>query len=198
MKEIQQKLITEINKFRGKIKHGRIDVWWSSDDDELKLMIANSLCSFGSYLEGAKIYIFILTEFGNIVKEKKEKILSLFEKYDIKMNNIKIIDESKIKPKLTTIHDFETLTNHWKKSTENDFSGMITEQELIFYKNETMKMLKIHEIVHQYSNATDLILMALPNPNLNVSSCLYMSWIETMTKNFPPTLLLQDNNFLQK
>ena len=72
--------------------------------------------------------------------------------------------------------------------------GMITDAELSAQRDKTQRQLRISELLRQHSSDADLIVLTLPVPRKGlVSSCLYMAWVDVMTKNLPPTLLVRGN-----
>uniref|UniRef100_A0AC34FYC1 SLC12A transporter C-terminal domain-containing protein n=1 Tax=Panagrolaimus sp. ES5 TaxID=591445 RepID=A0AC34FYC1_9BILA len=77
---------------------------------------------------------------------------------------------------------------------KNYQEGMITGAELASQKDKTQRQLRISELLKQHSSESDLIVLTLPVPRKGlIRSFLYMPWIDMMTKNLPPTLLVRGN-----
>lgn len=70
----------------------------------------------------------------------------------------------------------------------------ISENELIAVKEKTNRYLRLREHLIQNSLASDLIVMTLPMPRKNVVSApLYMAWLESLSRGFPPFLFVRGN-----
>uniref|UniRef100_A0A915KTG1 Solute carrier family 12 member 2 n=1 Tax=Romanomermis culicivorax TaxID=13658 RepID=A0A915KTG1_ROMCU len=70
----------------------------------------------------------------------------------------------------------------------------ITDSEYKALKNKTYRQLRTHELLMQHSKEASLIVLTLPIPRKGaVSAALYLSWLEFLTQNLPPTLLLRGN-----
>jgi len=49
------------------------------------------------------------------------------------------------------------------------------------------------ELLRQHSSRADLVVVTLPLPKLSTSGSLYSAWLDILTKNLPPTLLVRGN-----
>ncbi|CAD5207344.1 unnamed protein product [Bursaphelenchus okinawaensis] len=71
--------------------------------------------------------------------------------------------------------------------------GLITDQELNTHKRKTYRQLITHQLLIKHSYDASLIVVTLPVPQENIGSCLYMAWLDLMTADLPPTLLVRGN-----
>lgn len=70
----------------------------------------------------------------------------------------------------------------------------ITEAELLAVKDKTNRHLRLRELLLEHSNEANLVVMTLPIPRKNiVSAPLYLAWIELLTRDMPPILLVRGN-----
>lgn len=70
----------------------------------------------------------------------------------------------------------------------------ISESELLAVKEKTNRYLRLREQLIKNSLASDLIVMTLPMPRKNiVSAPLYMAWLESLSRGFPPFLFVRGN-----
>ncbi|KAL7074989.1 hypothetical protein ACQ4LE_005539 [Meloidogyne hapla] len=77
---------------------------------------------------------------------------------------------------------------------EQQFRGLITETELDAQRERTWRQLRIAELLKRYSSGSDLIVVTLPVPRRGlISPALYLAWLEMMSSDLPPTLLLRGN-----
>lgn len=89
----------------------------------------------------------------------------------------------------------ETIAMH-KKLLES-FSEdeiVITDNERSILEEKTNLQLRLRELLLEHSTDASLIVMSLPMPRQDtVSAPLYMSWLEMLTKDMPPFLLVRGN-----
>ena len=92
------------------------------------------------------------------------------------------------------------VTKRAKDETRNLFNGMIealpkdtvTEEELLENKEKTNRHLRLYELLQEHSDEAEMIMMTLTLPRKNqVSAPLYLAWLDIMTRNLPPTLLVR-------
>nr|CAD2178707.1 unnamed protein product [Meloidogyne enterolobii] len=77
---------------------------------------------------------------------------------------------------------------------QQQYKGLITETELDAQRERTWRQLRIAELLKRYSSGSDLIVVTLPVPRRGlISPALYLAWLEMMSSDLPPTLLLRGN-----
>lgn len=73
-------------------------------------------------------------------------------------------------------------------------SGFISATEQATLQEKTYRQLRLREMLLEHSAKSNLIVMSLPMPRQGtVSAPLYMSWLEMLTKDMPPFLLVRGN-----
>ncbi|RXN16425.1 solute carrier family 12 member 1 [Labeo rohita] len=71
----------------------------------------------------------------------------------------------------------------------------ITDAELDAFEEKTMLQVRLNELLQESSRAAKLVVVSLPIARKgSVSDHLYMAWLEALTKNLPPTLLIRGNH----
>lgn len=71
---------------------------------------------------------------------------------------------------------------------------LISDAELLAVKEKTNRHLRLRELLLQYSHEANLVVMTLPIPRKNIISApLYMAWLELLTRDMPPILLVRGN-----
>lgn len=74
------------------------------------------------------------------------------------------------------------------------FSAAIPETEIIAMKDKTNRHLRLRELLLEHSHEANLVVMTLPMPRKNmISAPLYMAWLELLTRDMPPFLLVRGN-----
>ncbi|KAE9548555.1 hypothetical protein FO519_008237 [Halicephalobus sp. NKZ332] len=192
----QRELLSSINRFQRKVKKGTIDVWWLYDDGGLTLLLPYLLTQQKSYLENAQLRVFTISTSSSGMEQEARNMAALLSKFRINFSDVNVIPDINKKPQLETKQEFEKLIQPFRcQITDMNFrEGMITEAELTSQKDRTHRQLRIAELLKQHSSEADLIVLTLPVPRKGlVSSCLYMAWVDVMTKNLPPTLLVRGN-----
>lgn len=70
----------------------------------------------------------------------------------------------------------------------------ISDAELLAVKDKTNRHMRLRELLLEQSRDSSLVVMTLPMPRKNiVSAPLYMAWLELLTKDMPPILLVRGN-----
>jgi len=84
----------------------------------------------------------------------------------------------------------ESLPTNVKRSERCFF---ITDAEIKVQKKRTYRQLLTRQLLIQHSFDATLIIVTLPVPRQGLSTCMYMSWLDLMTRDLPPTLLVRGN-----
>lgn len=70
----------------------------------------------------------------------------------------------------------------------------IDESELKALREKTNRHLRLRELLLDHSRMANLVVMTLPIPRRGgVSAPLYMAWLECITRDMPPFLLVRGN-----
>uniref|UniRef100_A0A7E4VQV4 AA_permease domain-containing protein n=1 Tax=Panagrellus redivivus TaxID=6233 RepID=A0A7E4VQV4_PANRE len=192
----QRELLSSINRFQRKIKRATIDVWWLYDDGGLTLLIPYLLTMPKSYLENAQLRVFTISTSAKAMELEARNMAALLSKFRINFSDVRVIPDVAKKPQPETVAEFETLIEPFRSLiTDESFKdGMISEAELSSQRDKTHRQLRIAELLKQHSMDSDLVVLTLPVPRKGlVSSCLYMAWVDIMTRGLPPTLLVRGN-----
>ncbi|GMR41789.1 hypothetical protein PMAYCL1PPCAC_11984, partial [Pristionchus mayeri] len=174
------------------IKGATIDVWWLADDGGLTLLIPHLLTLPKSHLAGAKLRVFSLTSTASREKEKEAAMAALLSKFRIDFKDLRIISDVSTQPKEKTEAEFDVLISPFRGNQERQ--GLITDSLLKASSAKTRRNLRLSELLKENSSEADLIVMTLPVPRKGVvCSTLYLSWLEILTRDLPPTLFVRGN-----
>ncbi|CAP36148.2 Protein CBR-NKCC-1 [Caenorhabditis briggsae] len=190
----QKALLSSIQRFQRKIKKGVIDVWWLYDDGGLTLLIPHLLSIPKSYLEGARLRIFTISTSSRTMEQEQRGMAALLSKFRIDYSDVYVIADIGKKPRQETMATWQSVIDPFTAPDGSCPMGMTTKSELSAQRDKTYRQLRAGELLQEHSIKADLIVMTLPVPRKGmVSSSLYLSWLEVMTRNLPPILLVRGN-----
>uniref|UniRef100_A0A915J9Q4 SLC12A transporter C-terminal domain-containing protein n=1 Tax=Romanomermis culicivorax TaxID=13658 RepID=A0A915J9Q4_ROMCU len=191
-----------LEQFRHKIKEPVIDVYWLFDDGGLTLLLPHILTQSKSYLEGGKMRVFTIASSRHQLEQEQRSMAALLSKFRIDYADVFVIPDITGRPKSQSQNEFRELIGPFLESGEiisginnnNNKHLTITEAELTLQKDRTNRQLRIRELLLKHSMNSTLIVLTMPIPRRNVfSNILYMAWLEILTKDMPPVLLLRGN-----
>lgn len=115
---------------------------------------------------------------------------NLLAKLRIEYSSLIMLHDVKKRPQQETIEMHKKLLEAFGENEECPISN--TEKELS--QEKTYLQLRLRELLLEHSTDASLIVMSLPMPRQDtVSAPLYMSWLEMLTKDMPPFLLVRGN-----
>ncbi|KAJ8303922.1 hypothetical protein KUTeg_017505 [Tegillarca granosa] len=186
------------NRFAKKQKKGTIDVWWLFDDGGLTLLLPYILTT-KSYWSNCHLRVFAAgTKRGEIDREQRQ-MATLLSKFRIECSEMIILPDIGKSPKEESMKDFDKLLeglmlDEEKGETKEDHPLKITEEEKELLKDKTKRNVRLKELLNEHSKDASLIVMTLPMPRKGTCpAALYMAWLDTLTYDMPPILLLRGN-----
>ncbi|CAG7817785.1 unnamed protein product [Allacma fusca] len=122
----------------------------------------------------------------------------LLAKFRIDYSDLKVIPDINKKPLDETKAFFEKLISTFRNDSEetdgDETSVSITESELAVLRDKTNRHMRLRELLLHHSRGSSLVVMTLPMPRKGVVSApLYMAWLDLLTKDMPPFLLVRGN-----
>uniref|UniRef100_A0AAQ4QSJ7 Solute carrier family 12 member 2 n=1 Tax=Gasterosteus aculeatus aculeatus TaxID=481459 RepID=A0AAQ4QSJ7_GASAC len=197
----EQRLLEASQQFKKKQGKGTIDVWWLFDDGGLTLLIPFLLTN-GSKWGDCRIRVFIGGKINRIDHDRRA-MATLLSRFRIDFSDIHVLGDINTKPKK---HNFRELVEPYRLR-EDDMEQeaaerlkaqepwRITDNELELYKAKNNRQIRLNELLKEHSAAAKLIVMSMPLARKGtVSSALYMCWLETLSRDVPPLLLVRGNH----
>ncbi|XP_040200765.1 solute carrier family 12 member 2 isoform X2 [Rana temporaria] len=199
-----QKLLDASLQFQRKQGKNTIDVWWLFDDGGLTLLIPYLLTTKKKW-SNCKIRVFIGGKINRIDHDRRA-MATLLSKFRIDFSDIMVLGDINTKPKKEAVAAFEEMIEPFRlheDEKEQDVADKmkeeepwrITDNELELYKTKTHRQIRLNELLREHSSTANVIVMSLPVARKGaVSSALYMAWIEALSKDLPPILLVRGNH----
>uniref|UniRef100_A0A8B9VUM8 Solute carrier family 12 member 1 n=1 Tax=Anas zonorhyncha TaxID=75864 RepID=A0A8B9VUM8_9AVES len=189
MGEFNQKLLESSTQFKKKQGKGTIDIWWLFDDGGLTILIPYIL-TIRKKWKNCKLRIFTGGK-ANRIEEEKLVMASLLKTLPKSITYWKFFEEM-IEP--YRLHEScKDITTAEKLKQETPWK--ITDAELEAFKEKSYRQVRLNELLQEHSRAANLIVLSLPVARKGVvSDYLYMAWLEILSKNLPPTLMVRGNH----
>ncbi|KAJ8247848.1 hypothetical protein GJAV_G00251200 [Gymnothorax javanicus] len=202
--KVSSRLMESSAQFQKKQGKGTIDVWWLFDDGGLTLLIPFILTTRKKWRD-CKMRVFIAGHTDR-AEHDKEEMGSLLSKFRIKCSDINIISDISMKPcseswkmfqdmiRPFRLHEGTKDTAHTETLRMED-QWKITDAEMEMFEEKTRLQVRLNELLQENSRAANLIILSMPIARKGaVSDHLYMAWLDILTKNLPPTLLIRGNH----
>uniref|UniRef100_A0A4W6CVX2 Solute carrier family 12 member 3 n=1 Tax=Lates calcarifer TaxID=8187 RepID=A0A4W6CVX2_LATCA len=199
-----QRLLESSQQFKKKQGKGTIDVWWLFDDGGLTLLIPYLLTNRSKWGD-CRIRVFIGGKINRIDHDRRV-MATLLSRFRIDFSDINVLGDINTKPKKHNKLTFKELIEPYRLK-EDDMEQeaaerlkaqepwRITDNELELYKAKTNRQIRLNELLKEHSSTAKLIVMSMPLARKGtVSSALYMCWMETLSKDLPPLLLVRGNH----
>uniref|UniRef100_A0A8C6LY08 Solute carrier family 12 member 2 n=1 Tax=Nothobranchius furzeri TaxID=105023 RepID=A0A8C6LY08_NOTFU len=181
-----QRLLEASQQFQQKQGKGTVDVWWLFDDGGLTLLIPYLLTNKKRWKD-CKIRVFIGGKINRIDHDRRAMLTvrnllcssvvafeEMVEPYRLKEDNMELEAAERLK---------------------NSEPWRITDNELELYRAKTSRQIRLNELLKEHSSTANLIVISLPLARKGaVSSALYMAWLEVLSKDLPPILLVRGNH----
>uniref|UniRef100_A0A8C0VAM3 Solute carrier family 12 member 2 n=1 Tax=Cyanistes caeruleus TaxID=156563 RepID=A0A8C0VAM3_CYACU len=199
-----QRLLDASSQFQKKQGKSNIDVWWLFDDGGLTLLIPYLITTKKKWKD-CKIRVFIGGKINRIDHDRRA-MATLLSKFRIDFSDIMVLGDINTKPKKENIAAFEEMIEPFRLHEDDkeqevadkmkeDEPWRITDNELELYKTKTYRQIRLNELLKEHSSTANIIVMSLPVARKGaVSSALYMAWLEVLSKDLPPILLVRGNH----
>ncbi|XP_030625661.1 solute carrier family 12 member 2 isoform X2 [Chanos chanos] len=199
-----QKLLEASQQFQKKQGKGTVDVWWLFDDGGLTLLIPYLLTNKKKWKD-CKIRVFIGGKINRIDHDRRA-MATLLSKFRIDFSDITVLGDINIKPKSDNIAAFARLIEPYRLKEDDmeqeaadklkaEEPWRITDDEIEMFKAKSNRQIRLNELLKEHSSTANLIVMSMPLARKGaVSSALYMAWLDTLSKDLPPILLVRGNH----
>ncbi|ODM98389.1 Bumetanide-sensitive sodium-(potassium)-chloride cotransporter [Orchesella cincta] len=193
--DLPKDIIANLSLFHTKQGVGNIDVWWLYDDGGLTLLLPYIVSTRKNWIS-CKLRVFALANKKDQMEQELRGMASLLSKFRIDYSDLIIIPDITKRAEDTTRRFFDGLIKDFKGDPEDSDQPetVIGDAELLAMKEKTNRHMRLRELILEHSASSNLIVMTLPVPRKgSVSAPLYMAWLETLTRDMPPFLLVRGN-----
>ena len=178
-------MLAEVTRFQRKSSSGKnIDVWWLYDAGGLNLLLPYILTTRAQFAD-CKLRVFSLANRKDELDKDTRNMAALLAKFRIDFSDVVIIPDVTKKAKEETKAEFKDILDKSR--------AKVADTELITNKEKTNRHLRLAELLREHSSDAEMIMMTLPMPRKGLSAGLYMAWLEIMTRQMPPFLLVRGN-----
>ncbi|XP_035891266.1 bumetanide-sensitive sodium-(potassium)-chloride cotransporter-like [Anopheles stephensi] len=182
-----------LNVFHHKQPKGTIDVWWLYDDGGLTMLIPYIL-SLRSKWANCKVRVFALTNQQKELELEQKNMAHLLAKLRIDYSSLIMLQDVTKPPQPDTIVMHQQLLKSFEHMPTQLTPPELSSPERIALAEKTHRQLRLREMLLEHSAEARLIVMSMPMPRMGtVSAPLYMSWLEMLSKDMPPMLLVRGN-----
>ncbi|XP_056591773.1 solute carrier family 12 member 2 isoform X2 [Triplophysa dalaica] len=199
-----QQLLDASQQFQKKQGKGTVDVWWLFDDGGLTLLIPYLIANKKKWKD-CKIRVFIGGKINRIDHDRRA-MATLLSKFRIDFSDITVLGDINTKPKSKGLEEFAEMIERYKlreddmeqeaaEKLKSEEPWRITDNELELYKAKSNRQIRLNELLKEHSSTANLIVMSMPLARKGaISSALYMAWLDTISKDLPPILLVRGNH----
>uniref|UniRef100_A0A182PIC3 Bumetanide-sensitive sodium-(Potassium)-chloride cotransporter n=1 Tax=Anopheles epiroticus TaxID=199890 RepID=A0A182PIC3_9DIPT len=182
-----------LNVFQLKQPQGTIDVWWLYDDGGLTMLIPYIL-SLRSKWANCKVRVFALTNRQRELELEQKNMAHLLAKLRIDYSSLVMLQDVTKPPHPDTVQMHQQLLKGFEHMPAAHLSPPeLSSPERIALAEKTDRQLRLREMLLEHSQESRLIVMSMPMPRVGTSASLYMSWLEMLSKDMPPMLLVRGN-----
>ncbi|XP_066099607.1 solute carrier family 12 member 3 isoform X2 [Saccopteryx bilineata] len=181
-----------------------IDIYWLFDDGGLTLLIP--------YLLGRKkrwskcrIRVFVGGQINRMDQERKA-IISLLSKFRLRFHEVHILPDINQKPRAEHTKRFEDMIAPFRLNDgfkdeaavaemRRDCPWKVSDEEINKNRVKSLRQVRLNEILLDFSRDAALVVVTLPiGRKGKCPSSLYMAWLETLTQDLsPPVVLIRGN-----
>ncbi|KAK6631514.1 hypothetical protein RUM44_006041 [Polyplax serrata] len=193
-----QNALVAMTMFKTKQEKGTIDVWWLYDDGGLTILLPYIISTRHDW-SACKLRVFALVNRKQELELETRNMASLLSKFRIDYASLTMVEDITAKPKPETEQLFSQVLKEYsgKKdgdSEEPEKDSLMMDLELEALRDKTNRHLRLREFLLQHSSNANLIVMSLPMPRKSlVSAPLYMAWLEIISRDMPPMMLVRGN-----
>merc|ERR1712106_465329 len=180
---LDNNVVASIQQFQATKRTGNIDVWWLYDDGGLTLLLPHIIKTRKQFKD-CKIRVFSLANKASQLDLETRNLASMLSRFRIEYSDVTAVPDVTKKADPATKAEFDAMIE----------GAGIQEEELQSEREKTNRHLRLTEMLRQYSKESEMIVMTLPLPRRgHTSPALYTAWLDIMTKDMPPTLLIRGN-----
>jgi len=188
---LSKNILNNLTQFQKKQSKGFIDVWWLYDDGGLTLLLPYILTTTNQFSQ-CKLRVYSIASKAAELDREQRNMAALLAKFRIECSDVIVVPDVGKRAQEETKTEFKAMIEKFK--TTDSSSPGITDAELASNKEKTNRHLRLRELLQHHSKGANMVVMTLPMPRKGtISPELYMAWLESLTKDMPPFLVVRGN-----
>ncbi|XP_029613609.1 solute carrier family 12 member 3 [Salmo trutta] len=182
-----------------------IDVYWLFDDGGLTLLLPYLLTRKKRWAR-CKVRVFVGGDTQRKEEQRKE-VMDLISKFRLGFHDVEVLPDINARPQPEHVRRFEDLIGPYRLNTaqkdghvtaeqlNQDCPWMVSDEEIETNKPKTLRQIRLNEVLQDYSRDAAIIFVTMPvGRRGQCPSALYMAWLETLSRDLrPPVLLVRGN-----
>ncbi|KAM8959478.1 solute carrier family 12 member 3 isoform 2-T2 [Lycaon pictus] len=181
-----------------------IDIYWLFDDGGLTLLIPYLLGRKKRWSK-CKIRVFVGGQINRMDQERKA-IISLLSKFRLGFHEVHVLPDINQKPRAEHTKRFEDMIAPFRLNDgfkdeatvaemRRDCPWKISDEEINKNRVKSLRQVRLNEILLDSSRDAALVVITLPiGRKGKCPSSLYMAWLETLSQDLrPPVILIRGN-----
>lgn len=159
-------------------------MWWLYDDGGLTLLLPYILTTRQQF-SGCQLRVFTLANRKEELDRETRNMAALLAKFRIEFSSVIVIPD-------VTKRAGDDVRTAFNNMIESLPEGTVTEEELLENKEKSNRHMRLSELLQEHSKEAEMIFLTLTLPRKGqVSAPLYLAWLDIMTRDLPPTLLIR-------
>jgi len=192
-KENKQVVVSALTQIQSKHKNKTIDVWWLTEDGGLTVLLPQIIAQRQQW-SNCKLRVFTMKDEKSANGQSDYDMARMISKFRIDCDDVQQIDDLKhSKPSDGSVKKFEETIEEFRTDDPNPQSWQVSNIEYEKKKDKTLRFIRLQELLQKNSKEAALIFLTLPLFKDIKSSALYMAWLDEITKDLPPVVLIRGN-----
>mmetsp|Transcript_9502 Transcript_9502/g.12500 ORF Transcript_9502/g.12500 Transcript_9502/m.12500 type:complete len:920 (-) Transcript_9502:219-2978(-) len=162
---------------------GTLDVWWLVDDGGLTILLPYLLSLHGEW-KNCKLRLITVAKKSKL-SDEQTRMTRLLRKFRIKAELVVVDKDDREDPLEETIAEYSKLAG--KKIDTSEIRASKDGSKSFYF-------MRLSELLHQHSANANMIVVSLPVPRQDIKPRRYMAYLELLSRNLPPMLLMRGNN----
>jgi len=191
-KENKEVVVSALTQIQSKHKGKTVDVWWLTEDGGLTVLLPQIIARRQQW-SNCKLRVFTMKD-DKSEGQSDYDMARMISKFRIDCQDVQIIDDLRhSKPSDASVQKFEDGMQEFRTDDPNPQPWQVSNEEFEKKKDKTLRFIRLQELLQKNSKEAALIFVTLPLFKDIKSSALYMAWLDEISRDLPPVVLIRGN-----